>query len=184
MATTPSEKKRDVIARGPFLSDDVGEMIAWHDTEGPAIDIHLEPTDAGQRIDVSLTPPEARILARQLADIADTAQRAGWTPAILADARERYLPGMSDEQIIERLDALTARLGGFVLGFRGKLDWRAGRALVAETGNELLDRAAAAVDTAEQHLSGYQQALEQLTTVKAELDHVRRFFAHESEVGR
>ncbi|SDU64581.1 hypothetical protein [Jiangella alkaliphila] len=184
MATTPAADRRDVIVRSAFLSDDVGEMIAWHDTEGPAIDIHLEPTDAGQRIDVSLTPPEARILARQLADIADTAQRAGWTPALLADARERYLPGMSDEQIIERLDALSKRLGGFVIGFRGKLDWRAGRALVAETGNELLDRAAAAVDTAEQHLSGYREAVEQLSSVKAELDHVRTFFATESEVGR
>ena len=71
-----------------------------------------------------------------------------------------------------------------MLGFRGKLDLRAGRALVAETGNDLLDRAAAAVDTAEQHLSGYQQALDQLTTVKAELDRVRPFFAPESEVGR
>ncbi|WP_046766651.1 hypothetical protein [Jiangella alkaliphila] len=159
-------------------------MVAWHDTEGPAIDIHLEPRDAGQRIDVSISPSEARILARQLTEIADTAQRAGWTPALLADARERYLPGLSDEQIIARLDALSERLGGFVLGFRGRVDWRAGRMLVAETGNELLDRAAAAVDTAEQHLAGYRQAVDQLGTVKAELDQVRTFFAHESEVGR
>ena len=184
MATTPAADRRDVIARSAFLSDDVGEMVAWHDSEGPAIDIHLEPVDAGQRVDVSLTPSEARIVARQLTELADTAQRAGWTPALLADARERYLPGLSDEQIMQRLDALTTRLGGFVLGFRGKVDWRAGRILVAETGNELPDRAATAVDTAEQHLSGYQQAVDQLTAVKAELDHVRRFFAHESELNR
>ncbi|WP_157987757.1 hypothetical protein [Jiangella endophytica] len=184
MATTPAADRRDVIVRSAFLSDDVGEIVAWHDTEGPAIDIHLEPTDAGQRVDVSLTPAEARVVARQLTEIADTAQRAGWTPALLADVRERYLPGLSDAQIIERLETLTDRLGGFVLGFRGKVDWRAGRILVAETGNDLLDRATAAVDTAERHMSSYQQAVDQLTAVKAELDHVRRFFAHESELGR
>ncbi|TDD70776.1 hypothetical protein E1262_09030 [Jiangella aurantiaca] len=184
MATTPAADRRDVIARSAFLSDDVGEIIAWHDTEGPAIDIRLAPAESGQRADVSVTPSEVRTLARQLTEIADTAQRAGWTPAVLADARERYLPGLSDEQIIARLDALTARLGGLVLGFRGKVDWRAGRILVAETGNELLGRAATAVDAAEQYLAGYQQAVDQLTTVKAELDHVRRFFEHESELDR
>ncbi|WP_119663101.1 hypothetical protein [Jiangella rhizosphaerae] len=184
MATTPAADRRDVIARSAFLSDDVGEMIAWHDTEGPSIDIHLEPADSGQRVDVSVTPSEARALARQLTELADTAQRAGWTPELLAEARERYLPGMSDEQIIARLDALTDRLGGLVLGYRGRIDWRAGRILVAETGHELLGRAATAVDAAEQHLAGYQQAVEQLTTVKAELDHVRRFFEHESELDR
>jgi len=60
-------------------------------------------------------------------------QRAGWTPEVLAHARESYLPGLSDEQIIERLDRLTARLGGLVMGTRGRLDWRAGRILRAET---------------------------------------------------
>ena len=59
-----------------------------------------------------LYPPQ-----RQLTEIADTAQRAGWTPAVLADARERYLPGLSDEQIIAWLDALIDRLGGLVLGY-------------------------------------------------------------------
>ncbi|WP_169792028.1 hypothetical protein [Jiangella muralis] len=158
-------------------------MIAWHDIEGPSIDIRIEPLDSGQRADICLAPSEARALARQLSEIADTAQRAGWTPAVLAEARERYLPGLSDEQIIERLDALTARLGGLVLGHRGRIDWRAGRMLIAETGNELLDRAAAAVDTAEHHLSDYRQAVEQLGTVKARLDDVRRFFEQESERG-
>ncbi|SEE94330.1 hypothetical protein [Jiangella alba] len=184
MVSTHHEERRDVIVRQPFVSDEVGEIVAWHDSEGPTIDIHLEPEDSGQRADVSLTPSEARDLARQLREIADTAQRAGWTPAVLADARERYLPGLSDEQIIARLDALTERLGGLVLGYRGKIDWRAGRILVAETGHQLLDRAAGAVNVAEQHLAGYQQALDQLSTVKAELDHVRHFFTHESELPR
>ncbi|WP_157988075.1 hypothetical protein [Jiangella endophytica] len=184
VSTHREEERRDIIVRQPFISDDVGEIIAWRDGEGPTIAIHLEPEDSGQRADVSLTPSEARALARQLTEIADTAQRAGWTPALLADARERYLPGLSDEQIIERLDALTERLGGLVLGFRGNIDWRAGRILVAETGNQLLDRAAGAVDAAEQHLSSYQQAVDQLSSVKSELDHVRHFFTHESELPR
>lgn len=184
VATTPAADRRDVIVRSAFISDEVGEIVAWHDSEGPTIDIHLEPEDSGQRADVSLTPSEARDLARQLREVADTAQRAGWTPAVLADARERYLPGLSDEQIMQRLDALAARLGGLVLGYRGKVDWRAGRMLVAETGHQLLDRAAGAVETAEQHLAGYQQAVDQLGTVKAELEHVRHFFTHESELPR
>ncbi|MBB5791612.1 hypothetical protein [Jiangella mangrovi] len=185
MVTVPTADRRAVIARSAFLSDDVGQMVARHDTEGPTIEVDLAPADSdGQRAHVALTPSEARLIAAQLTDLAATAQRAGWTPEVLADARERYLPGQSDEQIIARLDALTARLGGLVLGYRGKLDWRAGRILTAEVGAELLDRAAAAVDAAEQHLAAHQQAVEQLGAVKAELEALQRFYRTESEPAR
>lgn len=182
MATVSTSERDNVITRAPFLSESVGEMVAWHDVEGPAIDIHLEPLDSGQRVDLSITPAEARMVAGQLAEIAAIAQRAGWTPAVLAEVRERFLPGLSDEQIIERLDALADRLDGGVLGHRGHVDWRAGRMLVAQTGAELLDRADAAVGEAERHLAGYRQAVERLGAVKAELDQVRRFYRAESEV--
>lgn len=184
MVTVPTADRRAVIVRSAFLSDDVGEMVAWHDSEGPTIDVHLAPNDSDQRVDFAMTPSEARLVARQLTEIAATAQRAGWTPEVLADVRERFLPGRSDQQIIDRLDALTTRLGGLVLGYRGRVDWKAGRMLIAEAGAELLERAAAAVDTAGQHLAAYQQAVEQLSTAKAELDHVRRYYATESEPAR
>lgn len=184
MVTVPTADRPAVIARSPFLSPDVGELVAWHDTEGPTIDVRLEPADSGQRLELSLTPGEARLVAAQLNEAAATAQRAGWTPQILADVREHYLPGRSDQQIIDRLDALAGRLGGPVLGFRGRVDQRAGRMLVAEAGAELLERAAAAVAVAEQHLAGYQQAVEQLGAVKSELDRVERFYRSESGASR
>lgn len=184
MVTVPAADRRAVIARSAFLSDDVGEMVAWHDAEGPTIDVVLAPADSGQHVALSLSPSEARLVAGQLTEIAASAQRAGWTPEVLADVRERYLPGRSDQQIIERLDALTARLGGLVLGYRGRLDWKAGRMLTAEVGTELLERAAAAVDVAGQHLAAYQQAVGQLSAVKAELDQLERFYRTESEPSR
>jgi hypothetical protein len=182
VVTVQQTDRRDVIVRGPFVSEDVGEMIAWHDTEGPSIDVRIEPEDSGQRVQFALTPSEARLLAGQLTEIAATAQRAGWTPEVLANVRERYLPGMSDEQIMERLDALTARLGGLVLGVRGRIDWRAGRMLVAEAAADAAQRAQAALDTTEQHLLAAQQAAEQLTAVRADLERVHRFY--EAESGR
>jgi hypothetical protein len=184
VVTVPTPDRRAVIARSAFVSDDVGEMLAWHDVEGPTIDIQLAPADSGQQLHLALTPSEARLLAGQLAELAATAQQAGWTPEVLADARERFLPGHSDQQIIERLDALTARLGGLVLGARGRVDWRAGRMLTAQVGTEVLERAAAAVGTAEQHLAAYHQAVEQLGTVRAELDRLERFYRTESEPHR
>src|ERR1700754_2809952 len=111
VVTYQQPDRREVIARSAFLSDDVGEMVAWHDSEGPTIDVHLAPADSGQLVHFAMTPSEARLVAGQLTQIAATAQRAGWTPEVLADVRERFLPGRSDEQIIERLDALTTRLG-------------------------------------------------------------------------
>jgi hypothetical protein len=184
VVTVPTADRRAVIARSAFLSDDVGQMVARHDAEGPTIDVDLAPADSGQRVHLALTPTEARLIAGQLTDLAATAQRAGWTPEILADVRERYLPGRTDQQIIERLDALTDRLGGLVLGYKGRIDWKAGRILTAEIGTELLNRAATALDAAEQHLAAHQQAVEHLGAVKAELEALQRFYRTESEPAR
>jgi hypothetical protein len=53
--------------------------------------------------------------------------------------------------------------------------------LVAEVGADVLQRAAAALDTAEQHLVTSQHAVEELSAVRAELDRVRRFYESEGE---
>ncbi|TDD64546.1 hypothetical protein E1262_27845 [Jiangella aurantiaca] len=53
---------------------------------------------------LSLLPSEARDLAAQLVEIADVAQRAGWTPEMLAQAGERYLPGMSTHRLLAAIE--------------------------------------------------------------------------------
>lgn len=182
MATLPTPDETNIITRAPFLSTEIGEIIAWHDHEGPSVDFRLAPEDTDQRAEVSSTPSEVHKLADQLHEIATIAQRAGWTPEILAQVRERYLPGMSDAQIIERLDRLTSRIGGLVFGFGGRLHHNSGRMLVAEVGLEALDRVAAAIDAASQQLDGVHQLTPALTELREATTGLRRFYQAETEL--
>lgn len=181
MSTLPTPNESNIIKRVPFLNDDLGEIIAWHDHEGPSIDFKLAPRESEQRFECGFTPSEIHQLADQLHDIANLAQRAGWTPEVLAQARERYLPGMTDEQIMERLDRLTARLGGRVLGHGALIDWQAARMLTAELGVEALDQAEAAVDAALQQLHDVEQLTTSLRALKESFAAQRRFYQSESE---
>jgi class 3 adenylate cyclase len=98
---------------------------------------------------------------------------------VLAQARDRYLPGMSDEQIIERLDRLATRLGGRVLGHGGRLDYQAGRILVAEIGLEAHERASAAIDAALQQFDGVQAVAEPLREAQRTFNTLRAFYEAE-----
>lgn len=108
------------------------------------------------------------------------AQRAGWTPTILSDARH-YLPGMTDEQIIERLDRLYRRWGGLVVGFRGSLDRGAGRALAVEVHIETLERSAALVEQHAETLSGIPELADGLAELRSSLEDVRLLYIAEQE---
>ncbi|WP_053208197.1 hypothetical protein [Jiangella muralis] len=181
MATLPTPDETNIITRAPFLAREIGEIIAWHDHEGPSIDFRLAPEDTDQHAEISFTPSEVHKLADQLHEIATVAQHAGWTPEILAQARARYLPGMSDVQIIERLDRLADRIGGLVFGVGGRLHGEAGRMLTAEVGLEALDRVAAAVDVASQQLDGVHQLTPALTELREAIAGMRRFYQAETE---
>ncbi|PZF81582.1 hypothetical protein [Jiangella anatolica] len=140
----------------------------------------IRPEGTEQFAQFGLVPIEAHQLADELHRIADLAQRAGWTPAVLTDARA-YLPGMTDEQIIERLDRLYRRWDGFVLGRRGMLDRRAGRALAAELHMETLERSAALVEQHAKTLSGIPEMADRLSELRSSLQDVRQLFAAELE---
>ena len=99
MVTVPKTNKREIITRAPFVHPDVGEIVAFHDEEGPTIDLVIKPEGSDEYAQVGITAADAHELADELHRIADEVQRAGWTPKLLSDARA-YLPGMTDEQII------------------------------------------------------------------------------------
>lgn len=180
MVTVSKPKKREIITRAPFVSDDIGEIVAYHDEEGPTIDVTIRPEDSGQYAQFGLTAAEVRQLADELHSIADQVQRAGWTPTILAEARA-YLPGMTDEQIIERLDRLYRRWGGLVIGFRGMLDRRAGRALAIEVHMETLEQSVALVEEHAEKLSGIPELADRLSELRSSLEHVRQLYIAEQE---
>ncbi|SDU47734.1 hypothetical protein [Jiangella alkaliphila] len=180
MVTVPKPKQREIITRAPFVHHEVGEVVVYHDEEGPTIDITIELEDTKQRAQFAITPREAHQLADDMHRIADLAQRAGWTPTILTDAR-RYLPGMTDEQIIERLDRLYRRWGGLVIGFRGRLDRAAGRALAVEVHMETLDRSVALVEEYAEPLSGIPEMADRLDELRSSLEDVRQLYVAEQE---
>lgn len=132
MVTVPTPEKREEITRVPFVHPEVGEMVAYLDTEGPIINVQVKPEESDMFCEFTLTPLEARELAESLRAIADEAQRAGWSRKMLADVRKHYLPDATDDEIRDRLDALTERLGERIHGFRGQLSSQAGRQLLAE----------------------------------------------------
>lgn len=180
MVTVPKPKKREIITRAPFVDHDLGELVAYHDEEGPTIDVTIRPEDTTQYIQFGLTPADTHRLADELHEIADVAQRAGWTPTILSEARV-FLPGMTDEQIIERLDRLYRRWGGFVFGLRGKLSHRAGRALAVEVHIETLQGSVALIEQHAEPLSGIPELADRLTELRSSLDEVKALYVAELE---
>lgn len=132
MVTVPKRDEREEIARAPFLDEMLGVMVARHDDEGPILDVHIEPADSGQAVDFELTLLEAHVLADELHEIATTAQRAGWTPTLIADVRDHYLPGAADDEIVTRLDGLVERLGSAPVLRPGVLRRDAGLMLIAD----------------------------------------------------
>jgi hypothetical protein len=182
MVTQSHTSSRDIIAKAPFVSGDIGELIAWHDQEGPTIDVRLAPYSEGESVTFGLSPAEARGLADQLREIADVAQRAGWTPAVLADVRERYLPGATDEEIMVRLDQLTEHLGGSPLGFRpGTLHPDAGRMLRAAVGSQTVGQIVESLDQAIEHLTDVRHVIDKLASLSQSLADLQRFYQTESE---
>jgi hypothetical protein len=181
MGNLPTPDESNIIARMPFVTEELGEIIAWHDREGPSIDLKLAPEGTKDRFECGFTPSEIHRLADKLHEVATIAQRAGWTPEVLAQAREKYLPGMTDAQIIERLDRLEARLGSMMLGHGARLDWQAGRMLTAELGMEALDQADAAVTAALDQFRGVETVAESLRAVQTSFAQLRRFYESESE---
>src|SRR5690625_2973874 len=154
MVKVPEQDYSDVITRAPLVHRDVGEIVAHHGDEGPMIDMVIKPDDLARRGKVSMGAAEARQLATELNRIADLTQQSGWTPRILAEVRQRYLPGMTDAEIMRRLDRLYEQWGGFVFGLGGSLSFRAGQVLAAESQAEPLDGALAVIDRHAESLSG------------------------------
>lgn len=107
--------------RAPFVHPDVGRWWRTGRPDGPIIDVRLKPEESYMFCEFTLTSPEARELAASLRTIPDDTQRAGWTRRMLADVRKHYLPDATDDEIRDRLDALTERLGERIHGVRGQL---------------------------------------------------------------
>ncbi|WP_157987736.1 hypothetical protein [Jiangella endophytica] len=101
----------------PFVDEMVGELVAhhWHGT--PQIDLEVKPPESQQYAKVGFNLREARQAAAELLQLVDIAQQAMWTPVLLADVREHYLPGATDAEIIERLTRLAERDAGLELRF-------------------------------------------------------------------
>ncbi|SEF11478.1 hypothetical protein [Jiangella alba] len=180
MVTVPKPKTREIITRAPFVHPDVGEIVAFHDEEGPTIDVTIRPEGSEEYAHFGLTAADAHELADEMHRIGTIVQRAGWTPALLSDART-YLPGMTDEQIIERLDRLYRRWGGLVIGYRGRLDRAAGRALAVEVHMETLERSAALVEQHAESLSGVPELADRLAELRSSLEDVRQLYIAEQE---
>lgn len=148
MVKLPEPDTREIIARVPFVEEGVGEMVA-HILRGDAhIDVVIKPFETDMYASFDLLPKEARRLAAELVRIADVAQQAMWTPKLLANVRERYLPGATDAEIIERLNRMVQRDGGLELMKPGLLYPQDGYALTAEAHRELVDRIAGALSAA------------------------------------
>jgi hypothetical protein len=172
MVKVPPPERRVEIARVPFVNEMVGVMVARLDdrADGPVIDVVVKPYETDMRAEFSLSPSDARSLADQLRAIADVAQQAGWTPALLADVREKYLPGFTDEQIVARLDRLTERFGGAVYGhIPDRLDWRAGRVLIAEDAATATADVVCVVDDVIGHLMGLADVADRLSQAREAL---------------
>ncbi|SDU18205.1 hypothetical protein [Jiangella alkaliphila] len=167
MVKLPEPDTREIITRAPFVEEGVGEMVA-HILHGDAhIDVEIKPFETEMYAQFDLLPKEARRLAADLVRIADVAQQAMWTPKLLANVRERYLPGATDAQIIEQLQRLADRDDGLELLEPGLLFPQDGYALTAEAHRELVDRIAAA-------LSAAGVTLGELETVVGDLRKVHR----------
>jgi hypothetical protein len=115
----------------PILRGDLGHMeVVFVDT--PAVAVHLAPEPLDEELDLILTPTEARLWADQLQEMADLAQRAEWTVAVVEQVREDYMPGASNGRVIAVLDQLAAYMGRSPLSIGGEaLSHDADRVLAA-----------------------------------------------------
>ncbi|TDE12637.1 hypothetical protein [Jiangella asiatica] len=148
MVKLPEPDTREIIARASFVDEMVGEMVA-HLQRGEAhIDVVIKPFESDMYAQFDLLPKEARRLAAELVRIADVVQRAMWTPKLLAHVRERYLPGATDVEIVERLNRLVERDGGLELLKPGVLHPQDGFTLTTEAHREVVDRVAGVLSAA------------------------------------
>lgn len=148
MDTVSSPGDGAVIAWMPFVEERRGEVVARHRHDGPSVDIRLVHSAGGEQYEFGLTPLEARALADELGQIADSAQRAACTPELVADVREHYLPRATDEEIVARLGRLVERLGVVPLLRPGVLRPDAGMMLTADAALDGIDRADRALTSA------------------------------------
>lgn len=160
---------RDIIARIPLAADE-GELVAWKDEDGPVIDLVISPTDEDPSARLTYTPCELREFADQAYEIADTAQRASWTPEFVADVRDRYLPGLSEEEVIARLDALANRTERR-LYLSGRVHPEAGYRLRAGAGAEAVGRVIAVLEELTGELGRAKAA--RVSPVREALDRLR-----------
>lgn len=172
MVKVPNDDDRHVIARIPLVAEE-GELVARIDEDGPEIDLVIDPPDTDMYARLKYTPHELRELADQAYEIADSAQRASWTPEFVADVRDRYLPGRSDEEVVARLDALSNQLRSR-LYLRGRLQWDAGFMLRAAAGADAVSRVVAALDDLAGELG--RAKAERLSPVRALLDELHQSF--------
>ncbi|WP_132107641.1 hypothetical protein [Jiangella aurantiaca] len=134
------------------------------------IDVTITPEDSdGQRAGFFMNVKEARQLARALLEIADVAQAAMWTPRLLDEVRNRWLPGATDAEISARLnDLCEQRGGGIELLSPGLLYGQDGEALAAAAHREKVDRAEAAMDAARLSLTDMESVISDLRTIYRE----------------
>ncbi|WP_026876765.1 hypothetical protein [Jiangella gansuensis] len=166
MVTVPEPDKRQIIARAPFFDESVGEMVA-HLLHGNAeIDVVVKPFESEQIAGFAVNVKEARRFARVLLEFADVAQAAMWTPKLLAEVRNRWLPGATDAEIIQRLNDLCERRGGGIeLLSSGRLFAQDGEALVAAVHREKVDRVAVALSDARVSLTDLDSVVADLRTI-------------------
>ncbi|TDD64545.1 hypothetical protein E1262_27840 [Jiangella aurantiaca] len=82
------------------------------------------------------------------------------------------------------MDRLTARLGGLVRGYGGRLDWQAGRILRAVQAAEFLAAAAEAVDAAVSQFDTMNAVPEWLTKLRESVEEQVDFYRREAKLGQ
>ncbi|TDD65549.1 hypothetical protein E1262_24890 [Jiangella aurantiaca] len=166
MVKLPEPDTREIIARAPFVEEGVGEMVA-HILHGDAhIDVEIKPFETEMYAQFDLLPKEARRLAADLVRIADIAQQAMWTPKLLANVRERYLPGATDAEIVEQLNRMVERVGGLELMKPGVLYPQDGYELTRQAHRQVVDRIAGVLSEAGVTLGELESVVRDLRKVQ------------------
>jgi hypothetical protein len=63
MVAVSKPKKVEIITRAPFVHHDIGEIVAFHDEEGPTIDVTIRPEGSEDYARFALTAIDAHQLA-------------------------------------------------------------------------------------------------------------------------
>ncbi|TDD70675.1 hypothetical protein E1262_08440 [Jiangella aurantiaca] len=121
----------------------------------------------GETIGCRMASVGARQAAAELLQLVNVAQQAMWTPELLADVRERYLPGATDAEIIERLTRLAERDSGLELRTSGRLFPQDGQALTAAAHREKVERVAVALSNARVSITDLESVVGDLRTIHA-----------------